>query len=79
MRESNLCRITWQSSLRCIPIGLSSSPEPQQRFGERWMVEDDLRLRERFLEGTTIAQLAKEFNRTQGAIKARLKKFGLIE
>ena len=42
-------------------------------------VEDDLRLRERFLEGTTIAQLAKEFNRTQGAIRARLKKFGLIE
>ena len=55
------------------------APEPQQRFGERWMVEDDLRLRERFLEGTTIAQLAKEFNRTQGAIRARLKKFGLIE
>ena len=55
------------------------APEPQQRFGERWMVEDDLRLRELFLEGTTIAQLAKEFNRTQGAIRARLKKFGLIE
>ena len=55
------------------------TPEPQQRFGERWMVEDDLRLRELFLEGTNIAQLAKEFNRTQGAIRARLKKFGLIE
>ena len=55
------------------------APEPQQRFGERWMVEDDLRLRELFLEGTPIAQLAKEFNRTQGAIRARLKKFGLIE
>ena len=57
----------------------NSAPAPQQRFGERWMVEDDLRLRELFLEGTTIAQLAKEFNRTQGAIRARLKKFGLIE
>lgn len=55
------------------------APAPQQRFGERWMVEDDLRLRELFLEGTPIAQLAKEFNRTQGAIRARLKKFGLIE
>ena len=55
------------------------TPAPQQRFGERWMVEDDLRLRELFLEGTPIAQLAKEFNRTQGAIRARLKKFGLIE
>ena len=55
------------------------APSPQQRFGERWMVEDDLRLRKLFLEGNTIAQLAKEFNRTQGAIRARLKKFGLIE
>ena len=55
------------------------APAPQQRFGERWMVEDDLRLRELFLEGTPIAQLAKEFNRTQGSIRARLKKLGLIE
>ena len=55
------------------------APEPQQRFGERWMVEDDLRLRELFLEGTPIAKLVKEFNRTQGAIRARLKKIGLIE
>ena len=53
-------------------------PETSQA-GARWMVEDDLRLRELFLEGTTIAQLAKEFNRTQDAIRARLKKFGLIE
>ena len=53
-------------------------PETSQA-GARWMVEDDLRLRELFLEGTPIAQLAKEFNRTQGAIRARLKKFGLIE
>ena len=55
------------------------APDPQQRFGERWMVEDDLRLRELFQEGTTISQLAQEFHRTQGAIRARLKKLGLIE
>jgi len=54
------------------------SPAPQQA-GERWKIEDDLRLRELFIEGTTIAQLAKEFNRTYGAIRARLKKLGLIE
>ena len=47
--------------------------------GARWMVEDDLRLRELFLEGTPIAQLAKEFNRTYCSIKARLKKLSLIE
>ena len=54
------------------------SPAPQQA-GERWKIEDDLRLRELFIEGTAIAQLAKEFNRTYGAIRARLKKLGLIE
>ena len=53
-------------------------PETSQA-GTRWMVEDDLRLRELFQEGTPIAQLAKEFNRTYGSIKARLKKLGLIE
>ena len=30
-------------------------------------------------DGTPIAQLAKEFNRTYGSIKARLKKLRLIE
>lgn len=47
--------------------------------GARWMVEDDLRLRELFQEGTPIAQLAKEFGRTNGSIRARLKKLGLVE
>ena len=47
--------------------------------GARWMVEDDLRLRELFQEGTPIAQLAKEFHRTYGSIRARLKKLGLVE
>ena len=47
--------------------------------GARWTVEDDLRLRELFQEGTPIAQIAREFNRTQGAIRARLKKLGLVE
>ena len=35
--------------------------------------------RELFLEGTSITQLTKEFNRTQGSIRARLKKLGLTE
>jgi hypothetical protein len=47
--------------------------------GARWMVEDDLRLRELYQEGTPIAQIAREFNRTQGAIRSRLKKLGLVE
>ncbi len=47
--------------------------------GARWMAEDDMRLRELFQEGTPIAQLAKEFGRTYGAIRSRLKKLGLVE
>ena len=47
--------------------------------GKPWKVEDDLHLRELFLEGTTVAQLAQEFSRTQGAIRSRLKKLGLVE
>ena len=47
--------------------------------GKPWKVEEDLRLRELFLEGTTVAQLAQEFSRTQGAIQSRLKKLGLVE
>ncbi len=47
--------------------------------GARWTVEDDLRLRELYQEGTPIAQIAKEFGRTNGAIRSRLKKLGLVE
>ena len=53
-------------------------PEISQA-GARWMVEDDMRLRELFQEDTPIAQLAREFGRTYGAIRSRLKKLGLIE
>ena len=53
-------------------------PETSQA-GARWMVEDDMRLRELFQEGTPIARLAKEFGRTNGSIRARLKKLGLVE
>jgi hypothetical protein len=56
----------------------TSSPSPSQA-GARWTTEDDLRLRELFQEGTPISQLARDFNRTYGAIRARLKKLGLIE
>ena len=60
------------------PAASQDKPAPSQA-GERWMMEDDLRLRELFQEGTPIAQLARDFNRTYGAIRARLKKLGLIE
>ena len=46
--------------------------------GQPWKIEDDLRLRELFLEGATVVQLAQEFSRTTGAIRSRLKKIGLV-
>lgn len=57
----------------------SKPTTPPQHAGERWMVEDDLRLRELFIEGTPVAQIAQELNRTQGSIRARLKKLRLVE
>jgi len=51
--------------------------DSQQHFGERWMVMDDFRLRELFLEGTAIPLIAQELNRTQGSIRSRLKKLRL--
>ena len=59
--------------------GLQVTGDWNSQAGQPWKVEDDLRLRELFLEGTTIAQLAQEFNRTQGSIRSRLKKLGLTE
>ena len=56
-----------------------NAPSAPQHAGERWMVEDDLRLRELFIEGTPVAQIAQELNRTQGSIRARLKKLRLVE
>ena len=60
------------------PAVSQDKPAPSQA-GARWTTEDDLRLRELFQEGTPISQLARDFNRTYGSIRARLKKLGLIE
>ena len=57
--------------------GLQVTGDGTNYAGQPWKVEDDLRLRELFLEGTTVAQLAQEFHRTQGSIRSRLKKLGL--
>lgn len=54
-------------------------PTPAQNAMVRWTVEDDFRLRELFLEGTPIPQLAQEFSRTPNAIRSRLKKLRLME
>ncbi|MDO8490298.1 MAG: AAA family ATPase [bacterium] len=44
-----------------------------------WDEEQDAQLRELFLEGKSIKELAEVFSRTKGSIRARLMKFSLIE
>jgi predicted ATP-dependent endonuclease of OLD family len=47
------------------------------RAYEKWTSSDDLELSEKYREGMSINQLAKHFQRNQGAISSRLKKLGL--
>lgn len=42
-----------------------------------WSPEDDAALRARAAQGATVAAMAKEFHRSRGAIKARLKALGI--
>ncbi|MEU4427417.1 hypothetical protein AB0F81_42905 [Actinoplanes sp. NPDC024001] len=56
-------------------------PPPQQRDrppnrGARWTPEDDTRLHTRFHSGASLTDLATEFGRTEGGIRARLEHLG---
>jgi hypothetical protein len=44
-----------------------------------WDKAQDDRLRELFVQGSPVADLAKTFNRTRGAIQSRLAKLGLLD
>lgn len=44
--------------------------------GARWAPADDERLRERYREGAGQAELAAEFGRTPGGVRARLERIG---
>ncbi len=45
---------------------------------EKWTDELDAKLKHLWLHRTSIRDLAKQFNRTEGAIRSRLIKFGFI-
>lgn len=53
--------------------------EKQQNVYRAWDEEDDNELRELYLGGASISELAKMFSRTQGSIRSRLKKHSLLE
>ena len=48
-----------------------------QAAGERWAIEDDYRLYALHNQGKQTGEIAQILSRSYGAIKARLKKFGL--
>ena len=47
--------------------------------GTSWSVEEDRQLDEEYASGMKISEIAKAHDRTNGAIRSRLKKHGLIE
>lgn len=52
--------------------------EIHPRAYEPWTKSEDERLKQRYQQGVTINNLAKEFQRKPGGIRSRLKKLGLL-
>ncbi len=48
------------------------------RRGQPWEDTEDEQLREGWSDGATVAQLAKEHERSRGAIRARLLRLGIV-
>lgn len=61
----------WVKNSRDVLPGLAKQGSP-------WTADEDNRLKEAFTNGTKISQLAKDHQRTSGAIRSRLKKLKLI-
>lgn len=59
--------------------GYSKVREKHTNAYRAWDDEQDAELKELFLEGVSIAELAKEFSRTSGSIRSRLVKNNLME
>lgn len=45
---------------------------------ERWTSEDDQRLSEKFITGSSVSELAQFFQRQESAIRSRLTKLGIL-
>ncbi len=65
-----------------LSIEQEDQPEAEEKetnAGQAWSEEEDRRLAEEFEAGMKIAEIARGHGRTYGAIRARLKKQGMIE
>lgn len=70
------------SMATCAPGPLSTRLQEirlqHPRAGEKWQPSEETDLQRCFLQGATIADLARQFGRVPGAIEARLVRLGLI-
>ena len=62
-----------------MPSGFEKIRETQPKAYLSWDQAQDEKLRQLFVKGSAVVDLAKTFSRTSGAIKARLAKLGLSE
>lgn len=56
-----------------------TAKESPAKQGVKWTVEEDLQLKDEFAENIPVSHLAKIHQRSYGAIRSRLIKFGLIK
>ncbi len=63
---------------KCKPKSIQKSELPN-KAGNPWTNEEDLQLKEAFEVGATIEELSNKHQRTKGAIKSRLTKFGFVQ
>lgn len=61
-----------------VPEKKQAGEKEQANVRTAWSEEEEERLTKEYLSGMKIAQIAREHGRTNGAIRARLKKRGLI-
>jgi len=61
------------------PKPATQTAKKPSNAGKSWSPEADRELKVRFTRGESISELAEDFGRTDGSIRARLIKFGLIE
>ena len=59
----------------CEPL---EKPEVTNRRGDPWSCEEETRLKIEFSSGTNLQEIAKAHQRSDGAIRSRLEKLGLL-
>ena len=58
---------------------LEKTRQQYPRAYEKWVEEEDTYLKDRYSEGFSVEELAELLRRQPGAIRSRLRRFGLLE